>query len=240
MLRRRDAGESDRRLTLLTQELGKIDALAKGARKGGSRLAGVSEPLSCSVLFLSAARRARFVTQAQPLSSFSRIRSQYERLCYGLALAELYEAVVPYEEPSPEPFGCLFDSLCALEAHEKPEVAYAWAQLVLLELSGFMPQWDRCCGCGSEVREARPWLSPQVGGYLCARCAGFYADRLQTRAEVLYGLSRLVGLPEAPPNLKFCHETLIALMPFWRHIVEGPLPACEQALAMSLEKVKSS
>lgn len=239
VLRRRDAGESDRRLTLLTEELGKIDAVAKGARKSGSRLAGVSDPLTCSVLSLSATRKVRFVTQAQPISSFSRIRSEYERLVYGLALAELYGAVVPYEEPSPEPFQCLFESLRSLEAHERPPVAYVWAQHLLLGLSGFMPQWETCCGCGCEVREARPWLSPHGGGYLCSQCAGAFTDRFQTRAEVLYGLSRLADWQEAPPNLKFCHETVVALMPFWRQIVESPLPACEQALSLSLEQVKS-
>ncbi len=240
VLRRRDAGESDRRLTLLTEELGKIDAIAKGARKSGSRLAGVSDPLSCSVLFLSATKKIRFVTQAQPLSSFSRIRSDYDRLSYGLALAELYGAVLPYEEESSEPFRLLVDSLRYIEAHEKPVVAFIWAQLTLLDLSGFMPQVNECCVCGCEVKEAYPWATPHGGGYVCAQCADRYTDRFETRAEVLYGLSKIGNLEEPPPNLKMCHETQVALMPFWRNIVETPLPACEQALSMSIEQVKSS
>ena len=239
VLRRRDAGESDRRLTLLTEELGKIDVVAKGARKGGSRLAGISDPLSCSVLFLSLTRKVRFVTQAQPLSSFSRIRTDYDKLCYGLALSELYGAVLPYEEESSEPFRLFFDSLRAIEAHEKPIVAFLWAQLLLLDLSGFMPQWGQCCVSECEVKEAEPWLSPHAGGYVCADCADRFTDRFQSRAEVLYGLSRLANLEQPPSNLKFAHESLLALMPFWRQIVECPLPACDQALSMSIEQVKS-
>jgi DNA repair protein RecO (recombination protein O) len=46
VLRRRDAGESDRALTLLTEERGLVEVVAKGARKVGSRLAGCSEPLA--------------------------------------------------------------------------------------------------------------------------------------------------------------------------------------------------
>jgi len=224
----------------LTEELGKIDAIAKGARKSGSRLAGVSEPLSCSVLYLSATKKVRFVTQAQPLGSFSRVRADYDRLCYALALAELYGSVVPYEEPTSEPFRCLLDSLRFLEVHGKPVVAYVWSQVLLLNLSGFMPQWDQCCGCGREVKEAQACLSPHGGGYLCASCASRFTDRFETRAEVLYGLSKLAEREEPPPNLKLSHETLIALMPFWRNIVENPLPACEQALTLSIEQVKST
>lgn len=223
----------------MTEELGKIDAIAKGARKGGSRFAGISEPLSCSVLFLSATKKVRFVAQAQPLGSFVRIRDDYDRLCYGLALAELYGTVIPYEEPSSEPFRSLLDSLRYLETHDKPVVAYIWSQLLLLNLSGFLPQWDVCCGCGCSVKEANPWLSPQAGGYLCASCASPFTDRYQTRAEVLYGLSRLGEWEEPPPSLKKRHETVMAMMPFWRNIVETPLPACEQALTLSIEQVKS-
>ncbi len=229
VLRRTDSGESDRRLTLLTFELGKIDAIAKGARKGNSRLGAVSEPLSVAVMSLAPGRHARFVTQAQQSRSFRKMRTSFDRLSFALALTELYAAVLPYEEPVPEVFELLERSLQELEAHEQPLVAFIWCQCKLLEVSGFWPSFDTCVTDGSSVVVAEPWLSPEAGGFLSEESANEYTDRFRTRAEVLYGLARIVDLDVPPANLKFAVPTTLALLPFWKHFVDYRLPSYEYA-----------
>jgi DNA repair protein RecO (recombination protein O) len=222
-------------LTLLTPEFGKIDAIAKGARKGGSRLAGMSDPLSCSLLYLNFSRNTRYVTQSQPLTSFAQLRKDYDRLSYALALSELYASVIPYEEEQPDPFNLFVASIKTIEDHKKPIVAYLWSQLKLMDLAGFMPQWATCCISGCGVKEATPWLSPSAGGYVCQANALEYVDRFSTRAEVLYGLSRLSELDMPPSHLKLAGESNRVLSKFWVHIVERPLPATEQAVQLSAE-----
>ena len=239
VLRRRDAGESDRRLTVLTPEAGKFDVFAKGARKAGSRLAGSSEPLMVSVLQLAPGRRYRYVTQSQPITSFPGLRSDYAKLSFGLALAELCDAVIPYEEPAAEPFQFLVEALHRLEAHEKPLVALVWAEIRLMDLTGFLPQFDVCAVTGEAVRGARCVLSPMAGGYVSPGEADRFVDAFQARVEVLYGLARIT-LEDVPPgNLRFAPECLTALMPFWRNIAECPLPANEQALACVRDDAQS-
>lgn len=227
VLRRRDSGESDRRLTLLTAELGKVDAIAKGARKGASRLAGISDPLSKAILTLADGKLNRFVTQAQPLASFRGLRTDYERLSFGLALVELYAAVLPVEQPIPEAFDLLSESLRYLETHEKPLVALLWAEVKLLDLSGFLPQLEACVVTGDPIAEAEPFVSPSAGGYIREMAAGPYVDRFRTRAEVLYGLARLPNFDAPPGNMKFATEALACLYHFWRAIAETSLPANE-------------
>lgn len=230
VLRRRDAGESDRRLTLLTEEYGKIDVLAKGARKGASRLSGISEPLSTAVLNLAEGKKSLFVTQAQPLSSFRGLRTDYERLSCGLALVELYAAVLPIDEPFPEAYELLRRSLRHLETHAKPVVALVWAEIQLLSITGFLPQFERCVATDQKILEAQPFISPRAGGYICEASAVTYTDRFRTRAEVLYGLSRLPEFDDPPGNMKFVDEALADLLPFWQHIAESQLPANETAV----------
>ncbi len=230
VLRRRDSGESDRRLTLLTAELGKIDAVAKGARKGGSRLAGSSDPLSVSIMSLAEGKRNRFVTQAQPLTSFRRLRTDYDRLSYALSLCELYAAVVPLDQPFPEAHELLLASLRQLESHEKPLVALVWAQVALLSISGFLPQFAACVVTERPAVEPLPFLSPRAGGYVCEEAARGYTDRVRVRAEVLIGLTKLAELEEPPAHLKFAEDSLAALAPFWHHIAESPLPANESVV----------
>lgn len=230
VLRRRDSGESDRRLTLLTQERGKIDAVAKGARKAASRLAGISDPLSTAVLGIAEGKVNRFVTQAQPLTSFRGLRTDYERLSFALALCELYATVLPYDQPFPEAYDLLTESLRHLESHPRPLVALLWAQLRLLEISGFLPQFDRCVVTNEPIAESNPFVSPTAGGYVSDAAAAPFVDRFRTRAEALYGLARLPDQPAPPGNMKFADEALADLMPFWRNIAEAPLPANESVV----------
>ncbi|AIE88034.1 DNA repair protein RecO [Fimbriimonas ginsengisoli] len=236
VLRRRDSGESDRRLTLLTLELGKIDAVAKGARKAASRLAGISDPLSSATLGIAEGKVNRFVTQAQPIASFRGLRTDFERLSFGLALVELYAAVLPVEQPFPEAYELLNESLRHLERHAKPLIALLWAEAKLLEISGFMPQFDRCVVTGEPLAEANPFVSPRAGGYVADAVAGPYVDRFRTRAEALYGLARLPTLDAPPANMKFADEALADLLPFWQAIAEAPLPANEAVVREARHK----
>ena len=227
VLRRRDVGETDRRLTILTPELGKVDVTAKGARKGASRLAGVSDPLSVGKLGLAEGKRNRFVTQVQPQTSFPGLRTDFDRLSLALATAELFAALLPYEEPDPEAYELLLKALRGIEKHPKPLAAAAWSQVALLAHAGFMPSFGSCVVTGESLREGEPFLSPRAGGYVADAAATPFADRFRVRAEVVLNLDRLVPLENPPPNLKFAEETLVALLPFWRHVADTPLPALE-------------
>lgn len=227
VLRRRDAGETDRRLTILTPELGKIDVFAKGARKGGSRLAGVSDPLSVAKLAIAQSKKNRYVTQAQPQSSFPGLRSDFDRLSLALATVEVFAAILPYEDADPEVFELLLKVLGSLEKHPKPLAVTAWAQVALLSHAGFMPIFGSCVMTSAPLSEGDPFLSPRAGGYVSESAATPFSDRFRVRAEVVMNLDRLQPLTEPPPNLKFAEETLAALYPFWRHIADTPLPALE-------------
>lgn len=225
VLRRRDAGESDRRLVCFTRELGKIDLVAKGARKPASRLRSVSEPLSVARVTFADGRNQKFIQQAQPVAAFRGLRTDYERLTLALAWAEIVSYVAPYEDPIEDVYELCFHALGEIEKHAKPKVALAWAEVALLATTGFLPSFGSCVVSGSEVREAEAMLSPRAGGYVCRDEAGEYADRFVVRAEVLYGLDALVGLEQPPSGLKFVDEILNALQPFWLNICEAPLHA---------------
>lgn len=235
MLRRRNAGESDRRLTLLTLEAGKLDVVAKGARKGGSRLAGSSEPLVCAEFQVAVGRVNRFVTQVQPSTSFPGLRRDYDRLAMGLALAELYEAVLPWDEVDPDAYQLLEASLRALEAHTDPVTASVWAQTALLRLAGFQPSFARCAVGDTPIAEAQPWFSPGAGGYVAEQHADRHHDGVRTRAEALLGLARIAELDEPPERLKFAPECFRILLIVWQHTLERRLPALEGAYAAVMQ-----
>jgi DNA repair protein RecO (recombination protein O) len=227
VLKRRESGETDRRLTLLTVEQGKIDVVAKGAKKSASRLAGVSDPLSVATMTLAKGKVNQFVTQAQPSRSFPGLRRDYDRLSLAFAWVELLAAILPWGEPDENAFELAISALKQIEDHPKPIVALIWAEQKLLELSGHQPSFESCVVTGGAVKEAEAWVSASAGGYVSRGHENAFADRLLVRAEVLYGLSRIGMLDTPPPNLKFADECIPVLMEFWKHILDIPLPANE-------------
>lgn len=115
----------------------------------------------------------------------------------------------------------------AIEAHSKPAVAAAWSQVQLMELEGFLPQFDRCAVTGEALAGAAPSVSPAAGGYVSVQAQTDLYDLARTTKEILIGLSKLPGLSEPPTNLKFVEESLALLLHFWRHIADMALPANE-------------
>ncbi len=231
VLRRRDTGESDRRLTIFSRELGKIDVVAKGAKKPASRLRGVTEPLSIGQFTFASGKKQKFITSAQPRSSFHGLRQDFDRLNLGLSWIELFSQVMPYEECFEEAFELCFQTLEALEKHANPMVALAWAEVKLLEITGFLPSFNRCVLTDSKILESEAYISPASGGYVVADRAQQISDRYLVRAEVLYGLSALVALDRPPVSMKFTQECLFALQPIWEAVTESPLLARQHLLS---------
>ncbi|MER3495571.1 MAG: DNA repair protein RecO, partial [Armatimonadota bacterium] len=224
VLRRRDLGENDRRITLLTRERGKIDAIAKGARKGASRLGGATEPLA-QIRVTLAARRNAYVTQVEPRASRPGLRTDYVRLGAALSLAELYAATTPYDQEDPHAFDLLEASLEAIETHRKPAIAALYAQVRLLEHIGVMPAFGHDTTSGHALDELEPYLSPTAGGYVRYQDADLFSDRFRSRYEVLVALDRIGQLDAPPANVRFVEQCLAALLPFWQHFAEALLPA---------------
>ncbi len=225
VLARFDSGESDRRLVLLSPEFGKIDAIAKGARKGGSRLAGSSEPLVWATFHLAEGRARRFVSQVQPKSSFPGLRADYERLQCGLALAQFVAAISEDPAMAPEVFGFTLQSLHRLEVHPLPVLALMWACLQLLELEGVAPVLDRCVDTDEPLELDPCIVSPTAGGLVSAGTAGKYADSFSAPAFACLGLARLAEQAEPPAKMKLLGPSFRVLHRVLEHQAHRSLPA---------------
>jgi DNA repair protein RecO (recombination protein O) len=78
VLSRFDFGEADRILTLLTPELGKIKAIAKGIRRPTSRIGGALEPLAELRVQLAKGRTFDVVTQVTMRHTWLGLRDRLE------------------------------------------------------------------------------------------------------------------------------------------------------------------
>lgn len=172
VLRATATKEADYILNILTDSLGRITVVARGARRKGSRIAAGSELLAFSELVLYQRGNWYYLDEASTISLFDGIRRDIELLSLASYFAEMTECVTAEDEPVPEILSLLLNSLYALDTLQKPQsIVKAAFELKLLALSGYEPLLDGCAVCGTH-NPKEPVFDAQQGVLLCRECAG--------------------------------------------------------------------
>lgn len=143
-------GEADRLLTILTPELGLIRAVAPGARKHQSKLAGRSGLFVVNELLIAKGRTLDKITQADTLESYPGLSQDLQKLTASQYLAELVLCQALSDQPQAELYELLNEHLHRLEQLSDNRWVMVLAHLVhgvfhQLALGGIAPQVQFCC-----------------------------------------------------------------------------------------------
>ena len=186
VLRTYKLGESDRIVSFVTEQHGKVRAVAKGVRKTKSKFGARLEPTSHVALQLYEGRELHIVTQAETVDHFRALRDDLDRLTRAVTMLEAVDNLSMEGEPNPRLYRMLLGALRALAAQDSPLVvaAFFWK---LLALEGFEPRVDACAVCESTVDLVA--FDLEEGGVLCR------TDRRGTALtpEALDLLRRILG-----------------------------------------------
>jgi DNA repair protein RecO (recombination protein O) len=180
-------GETDRIITIVTQDSGRVRAVAKGVRKPGSRFGSRLEPMSHVQLQLYRGRDLDIVNQVELVEIANGIRADLERTTEGLAMCEIVEMLAQDRSPSPHLYRMLVGALRQLNFHHSKLVLPA-LQLRLLEAEGVGPCVDRCIECGAT--DDLVAFDVSAGGAQCRmhrRGIGVSAATLTILQDVLSG-----------------------------------------------------
>ena len=193
VLRVSESKESDCVLTVLTDEMGKLPVIAKGARSRRSKVSAAAQLLTYSEMVLSESHGWQYLTEANTIELFDGVRSDVELLSLASYFAELVDHVASDDAEAGELLPLLLNALYALGTLHRPqELVKAAFELRLMALIGFEPLLDACCACGAAEPDA-PVFDLQGGTLLCRACgqSGRFAPltrgALQAARHVLYG-----------------------------------------------------
>jgi DNA repair protein RecO (recombination protein O) len=170
VLRHNDWGEADRLIGLYTLEMGKLRALAKGARKLRSRKAGHLEPFTRVNLLLARGRDLPLITQAETLEPYLALREDLAGATYASYVVELLDRFTYEEGENRALYRLLVDTLARLCQEQDRDQVVRYYEIRLLDLVGFRPQLFQCVNCGEEIRADDQYFSASLGGVLCPRC----------------------------------------------------------------------
>lgn len=182
-LRAIDYGEADRILHLYSPEEGRISAIAKGAKRQKSKLAGACELLNLSEVQLAKGRNLDVLCQYQPRETFIGIRSDVLKLAYGLLFAELIYATELANVDSHHIFALLKHGLEVLNAADPADTVAVGLefQLALLRAAGFHPVLDACILSGQRLDSTAVYycFSASLGGVTSPELRKHYVTQHQ-------------------------------------------------------------
>ncbi len=159
-LRSRNIGEADKIITLFAKKHGKIQAIAKGARRPTSKFGGRLEIFTYNHLLLATAKSLDIISQCETIESFFRLRENKEKLNAGFYIVKLIDIMTEDRQRNDELFGLLLDSLFALQGTGRAELVARSFEAKLCDIEGFLPS--------DEMLEKRYNRLPYVSGRLRA------------------------------------------------------------------------
>ena len=137
VLKASPVGDNDRRLVILTRERGKITAFARGAKRPGSQLMGVTRPFVFGTFKLYEGRDAYSLVSVDVQNYFREITEDMEAACYGSYFLEFADYYGRENLEAVETLKLLYQSLRALLKSTIPNrLVRAVFELKLMEING--------------------------------------------------------------------------------------------------------
>ena len=217
VLRTIKLGEADRIVTIITSGHGKVRAVAKGARRTRSKLAGHVEPLRHVDLQLYRGRgELDIVTGALTLDRWGSLRDDLDRLGTAMSLAEAVDQIVHDRGEDPVPYQMLVGALGRLDRGAAEMLLPAFL-LRLLAHEGTAPMLDECVvgsGCGDGAIVA---FDPAQGGVTCEthrRGRPLSPGALELLRSIMSG--QVNAVLEAPSSAD-SHEAAAVVTRMWEY-----------------------
>jgi len=184
ILRTFDQGESDRVVHLYTAAVGRVSAIAKGARRSKRRFPGTLEILSVADVRLVDPPRAQLMRleNAKLVRSFEAIPLRLGRYAIACQFLELLDRSTPERQPQPELFSFALGVLDVLDQSEPDALLALLVLAKTLARLGYRPQLVRCAQCDSDLPAGtRVAFMPGHGGAVCRACAPVEDARVPAR-----------------------------------------------------------
>lgn len=172
-LRSHRLGETSKVVVCYTESHGKVRLVAKGGRKGGGRLGAALEPFVVSgvVFYLRTGRDLSLVSQADVERDFAGLRRDVLRMAYGSAVLELVDQVVSGQEPDPDLFAIIVETLAEFESADPALLDRSLLRFGfrMAGALGYEASFATCVLCAGTPGSAA-LFAPRMGGLVCEAC----------------------------------------------------------------------
>ncbi|MFV0520591.1 MAG: DNA repair protein RecO [Lachnospirales bacterium] len=161
-------GESDKIITILAKDIGKISVSCKGSRKATSKTASGTSLFTYGDFNIYTGLKHFKLNSVDIIKSFYKVALDYETLIFASYYAEILDKIDLFIEENNHILFLLVKALKSLEDKKiEPRLTTAIFNFKLVELLGYTPILDYCYNC-FEVNFSPIYFGDE--GVLCKGC----------------------------------------------------------------------
>jgi len=189
IVRRNNYHESSLILDIYTKDYGKVEAVARSARKEKGKLKGHLEIFLYGEFIFARGRNVDTITSSLTVESFMSIRRSIPFLYAAIFVIELADKMILEGHKDERIFFLLKRILCELdklaasalekesdggipgEILSKRNLLILLFQMHMMSLSGFSPELSKCVSCAMPIVPGENYFSFRLGGLTGKECA---------------------------------------------------------------------
>jgi DNA repair protein RecO (recombination protein O) len=182
-------------VTFYTRDLGRISAIAKGARRPKSPFEGGLDILSvCRIVAIcKSSDTLELLTEAKLQRRFRAAQKSLVRLYCGYYVAEMLRLWTDDGASSEELYELTLRTIQAIDGDGDALMAVVRFELSAMRILGNVPATRTCVCCGNEIQlhGARVPFAYELGGVLCHDCRPRQRGVVSIKREVIAEIARL-------------------------------------------------
>jgi DNA repair protein RecO (recombination protein O) len=197
VLRRTDYSNTSLIVSLYTRDHGRVEVIAKGARRETSPFHAVLDLANHvqAVYYRHTHGAIHTLSECYLMNDFHGVRQDLFTFYAASHVLELISGLTPAEDANRGLFHLTASTLSALYQRSEPEDTLLVFQTDLLKILGYLPVFFECASCGKDVLSSkRVMFSPVKGGSLCGNCARGIPDGFFVAGKLLGKLKALSDL----------------------------------------------
>jgi|GEM_PF-2026920 len=177
VLKHYTSGEFDRRVVIFAENMGKVTARARGARKITSPFAGRLSPINfCDLLLYRTPKNTWTITEFRTINIFEKIKKNLEKSEIGLRIMEIVHRCTEAHHANNELLSLSMETLEMLEKlpEKKHGLLFMTFQVKVLETLGLLPSFSSCSICHRKInmKELEKWHPTEIFCHPCKSKAG--------------------------------------------------------------------
>jgi DNA repair protein RecO (recombination protein O) len=192
VLRTYKLGEADQIVVFLTEDYGKVRAVARHSRSAKRQTASYYQPMTLlhAIFFGRSSQNLHRINSVDVIQPFRTLREDFTLMRCGLYMTEVLDAATRDREPVAELFALLRQGLEQLTETATPETLLRLFELQLLMLIGYTPELFACVRCARDLATYETAFSPAMGGTVCRSCMTDKQQTVTLHADALAFLRR--------------------------------------------------
>ncbi|MFA5413314.1 MAG: DNA repair protein RecO [Patescibacteria group bacterium] len=175
ILRKQDYRENDRLFVIYTNELGKIEAVAKGVRKIKSKMAGHLELFSVVNLMVAPGKIYYQIAGADREKNFLNIKIDLGKTVLASFCLEILDIFTKTDHPDLKIYELLSEVLEIFNQEKnknflKLYILSKFFVLKMLSILGWTPELFNCVKCKNKITPSGNFFDASRGGLACGNC----------------------------------------------------------------------